>query len=110
MKTARRRTPKLPGSPARQTNTWRGRSEQILLNQLGCEARKIAAMGEIFFLTSTFIEQTGHYSRVARNPGLTNCQITSANGFVASVRPTDKIVTSCFRSACDSSEERMNRG
>jgi hypothetical protein len=56
MKTARRRTPKLPGSPARQPSTWRGRSEQILLNQLGCEARKIAAMGEIFFLTSTFIE------------------------------------------------------
>src|SRR5215471_9193058 len=53
---ARRRTPKLPGSPARQPSTWRGRSEQILLNQLGCEARKIGAMGEIFFLTSTFIE------------------------------------------------------
>jgi hypothetical protein len=30
--------------------------EQILLNQVGCEARKIAAVGEIFFLTSTFIE------------------------------------------------------
>jgi hypothetical protein len=56
MKTARRRTPKLPGSPARQPSTWRGRSEQILLNQLGCEARKIAAMGEIFFLTSTCSE------------------------------------------------------
>jgi hypothetical protein len=42
----------LPGSPARQPSTWRGRSEQILLNQLGCEARKIAATGEIFFLTS----------------------------------------------------------
>ena len=40
-----------------------------------------------------------------RNPGLTNCQITSANGFVASVRPTDKIVRSCFRSACASSED-----
>ena len=32
--------------------------EQILLNQVGCEARKIAAVGEIFFLTSTFIELT----------------------------------------------------
>jgi hypothetical protein len=60
MKTARRRTSKLPGSPARQPSTWRGRSEQILLNQLGCEARKIAAMGEIFFLTSTFIELPRH--------------------------------------------------
>ena len=33
--------------------------EQILLNQVGCEARKIAAGGEIFFLTSTFIELPG---------------------------------------------------
>jgi hypothetical protein len=31
--------------------------EQILLNQLGCEVRKIPAKGEIFFLTSTFIER-----------------------------------------------------
>jgi hypothetical protein len=32
--------------------------EQIPLNQVGCEARKIAAVGEIFFLTSAFIELT----------------------------------------------------
>jgi hypothetical protein len=31
--------------------------EQIPLNQVGCEARKIAAVGEICFLTSTFIDQ-----------------------------------------------------
>src|SRR5215831_17657046 len=110
MKTASRKDPNRWAKHVQRPSTWCGRSKQILLIQGGCEARKIAAMGEVFFLTSTFIEQTGHYSRVARNPGLTNCQITSANGFVASVRPTDKIVTSCFRSACASSEVRMNRG
>src|SRR5262245_60253628 len=31
--------------------------EQILLNQVGCEERKIPPKGVIFFLTSTFIEQ-----------------------------------------------------
>jgi hypothetical protein len=30
--------------------------EQILLNQVGCEARKTPAVAEVFFLTSTFIE------------------------------------------------------
>jgi hypothetical protein len=33
-------------------------SEQILLHQVGCESRKIPAAGEVFFLTSPFIEQT----------------------------------------------------
>jgi hypothetical protein len=35
---------------------WRGGSEQISFIQMGCEARKLPAVGEIFFLTSTFIE------------------------------------------------------
>jgi hypothetical protein len=34
--------------------------EQILLNQVGCEERKIPAKGAIFFLTSAFIEQIEH--------------------------------------------------
>jgi hypothetical protein len=35
---------------APQPSTWRGRSEQISLNQVGCEARKIPAEGDVFFL------------------------------------------------------------
>src|SRR5215472_12432570 len=57
MKTADRRNPKPLGHSAQQPRSWRGRSEQISLDQVGCEARKIPALGEIFFLTSSFIEQ-----------------------------------------------------
>src|SRR5215469_13760430 len=42
--------PKLPGAPDQQPSTWRGRSEQILLKQVGCESRKIPAPGQVFFL------------------------------------------------------------
>src|SRR6266436_7337736 len=56
MKTAGRGTPNRRAHPPWQPSTWRGRSEQILLNQVGCEGRKLPAKGEIFFLTSTFIE------------------------------------------------------
>jgi len=35
---------------ALQPSTWRGRSEQILLHPVGCEARKIPAEGDVFFL------------------------------------------------------------
>src|SRR5258708_4561410 len=35
---------------APQPSTWRGRSEQISLDQVGCEARKIPAEGDVFFL------------------------------------------------------------
>jgi hypothetical protein len=37
-----------------QPSKWRGRSEQILLTQVGCEARKIPADGEVFFLDFAF--------------------------------------------------------
>ncbi|MGA8025018.1 MAG: hypothetical protein WCC18_13775, partial [Candidatus Acidiferrales bacterium] len=37
-----------------QPSTWCGRSEQILLNQVGCEARKIPADAEVFFLDFPF--------------------------------------------------------
>ena len=42
--------PKPLGHIGQQPSTWRGRSEQILLNQVGCEARKIPANGGVFFL------------------------------------------------------------
>src|SRR5215472_9649638 len=58
MKTADRRKPKPLGHSARQPRSWRGRSEQISFDQVGCEARKVPALGEIFFLTSSFIELT----------------------------------------------------
>jgi hypothetical protein len=37
-----------------QPSTWRGRSEQILLNQVGCETRKSPAGGDVFFLDFSF--------------------------------------------------------
>jgi hypothetical protein len=40
--------------PFIEPSTWRGRSEQISLDQGGCEARKIPAAGEVFFLDFTF--------------------------------------------------------
>ncbi|MGA7063965.1 MAG: hypothetical protein WBY69_22355, partial [Candidatus Acidiferrales bacterium] len=33
-----------------QPSTWHGSSEQILLNQVGCEARKRPAVGDVSFL------------------------------------------------------------
>ena len=35
---------------APQPSTWHGRAEQISLDQVGCEARKIPAEGDVFFL------------------------------------------------------------
>jgi hypothetical protein len=46
MKTAGRENP----NHYRQPSTWRGRSKQILLDQVGCEARQIPAGGDVFFL------------------------------------------------------------
>jgi len=60
MKTAYGRKPKPLGHSARQPRSRRGRSEQISFDQVGCEARKIPALGEIFFLTSSFIELPRH--------------------------------------------------
>src|SRR5215831_18581790 len=64
MKTAGRKDPNRWAKHVQRPSTWCGRSKQILLIHGGCEARKIAAMGEIFFLTSTFIEQTRTYKRL----------------------------------------------
>jgi hypothetical protein len=59
MKTAGGENPKRWATTSQQPSPWRGRSEQISFVQMGCEARKLAATGEIFFLTSPFIELIG---------------------------------------------------
>ena len=51
MKIASRGNPKQP-------SRWRGRLKQILLIPGGCEARKIAVVGGVFFLTSSLIEHS----------------------------------------------------
>jgi hypothetical protein len=38
------------GALIQQSSTWCGRSEQISLDQVGCEARKIPAEGDAYFL------------------------------------------------------------
>jgi hypothetical protein len=50
MKTAGRRNPNRWATAARTPSLWRGRSEQISLDQVGWEARKTPAAGEVFFL------------------------------------------------------------
>jgi hypothetical protein len=48
------RKPEPPGRRALQPSTWRGSSEQILLLQMGCEARKRPAVADVFFLDFPF--------------------------------------------------------
>jgi len=50
MKTAGRENPIHVGYNAPQPSTWRGSSEQISLDQVGCETRKIPAGRDVFFL------------------------------------------------------------
>src|ERR1700747_3847419 len=50
MKTAGRENPIHGGTVPGKPSTWRGRSEQIVLDQVGCEARKTPAEGGVFFL------------------------------------------------------------
>src|SRR5271170_281697 len=54
MKTADSEKPKPRGRLAPQPSTWRGRSEQISLDQVGCEARKSPAEADVFFLDFSF--------------------------------------------------------
>jgi hypothetical protein len=56
MKSAVRENPNTLCHDAQRPNTWRDRSKQISLDQVGCEARKLPAVGDICFLTSPFIE------------------------------------------------------
>src|SRR5277367_1047270 len=58
MKTADSEKPKPRGRLAPQPSTWRGRSEQISLDQVGCEQEKVQPKQMCFFLTSPFIELT----------------------------------------------------
>ena len=74
MKTAGRRNPNRWDTAARTPSLWRGRSEQISLDQVGWEARKTPAAGEVFFLDfplyrtsqdntpSDFIQESGQPS------------------------------------------------
>src|SRR5450432_4029082 len=48
------RKPQSLGQSVQQPSTWRGRSKQILLNQVGCEARKSPAVAGVFFLDFPF--------------------------------------------------------
>jgi hypothetical protein len=62
----RPRNPKLPGAPARQPSTGSGRSEQILLNYVGCEIRKIPAAGEVFFLDLSLWRTNQEFARLRK--------------------------------------------
>jgi len=59
METTGRENQKRLATTSQQPSPWRGPSEQISFIQMGCEARKLPAAGEIFFLTSAFIELIG---------------------------------------------------
>jgi hypothetical protein len=61
MKTAGKGNQKRYATLRREPSSWSGRLEQILLNEAGWSARKNPAVGEVFFLTSPFIELTGSY-------------------------------------------------
>src|SRR6266853_607448 len=61
MKTAGRENPKRWVTTSQQSSPWCRRSEQISFIHMCCEARKLPASGEIFFLTSAFIELLSSY-------------------------------------------------
>src|SRR5258708_39354912 len=48
------RSPKPPATVSGKPSRWCGQSVQILLNYVGCEARKLPAGGEVFFLDFSF--------------------------------------------------------
>src|SRR6476620_1313694 len=48
------KNPQSLGPCVQQPSTWRGRSEQTSLHQVGCEARKTPASAEVFFLDFSF--------------------------------------------------------
>jgi hypothetical protein len=67
MKTAGRENPNRWTKASSKSSTWRGSSEQILLHQIGCEARKSPAGVGVFFLTFLFIELTRHAGTANRS-------------------------------------------
>src|SRR5258708_24608208 len=54
MKPAERETPTRRATVCGKPSRWCGQSVQILLNYVGCEARKLPAGGEVFFLDFSF--------------------------------------------------------
>jgi len=64
MKTAGRENPKRWATTSQQPSPWRGRSEQLSFVQMGCEARKLAATGEIFFLDFSFYRTLQELTKV----------------------------------------------
>jgi hypothetical protein len=61
MKTANRENPNSHAPLCNEPSKWGGRSETSLLIHGGLESKKIPAAGEVFFLTSPFIELIGHF-------------------------------------------------
>jgi hypothetical protein len=63
MKTAAKENARRWATTSQQPSSWRGRPEQISFVQMGCEARKLAATGEIFFLDFSFYRTIQHLGR-----------------------------------------------
>src|SRR2546427_9780318 len=81
MKTAGRKTKNRRDRLSNEPSSWGGRPKPFLLNQGGWRSRKHPAAGEVFFLTSPFIELLRHdrlrdQKRPTRNAALNN-QMTS---------------------------------
>ena len=57
MKIAGRGNPNNWAYSAQHPSPWRGSSEQISLDEVGCEARKIPANAEVFFLDFSFYSE-----------------------------------------------------
>src|SRR5258708_21667809 len=75
------RKPKPPATVCGKPSRWCGQSVQILLNYVGCEARKLPAGGEVFFLdfsfyranrTSSYQDQFCSFSSAAESSALPN--------------------------------------
>lgn len=73
------------GNNVQQPSTWYGRPEQILLNQVGCETRKIPPNASVFFLDFPFYRT---YQAVTKFLFTVWCQLQ--------IRPQKY----CFQSSC----------
>jgi hypothetical protein len=64
MKTADRENPNSPDRLCKKPSPWGGRQEASSLIHAGWRARKIPAVGEVFFLAFPFIELIGTWLKV----------------------------------------------
>src|ERR1700674_2487715 len=64
MKTAGRESPNSSVRLCNEPSPWGGRPEPSLLNQTGWRVRKNPVIGEVFFLTSPYIELLGTWPRL----------------------------------------------